>query len=45
MDAAVLYARSSTDIGALRKAFPDRSIWRYSRRDTSQPGQLIPVTP
>ena len=45
MDAAVLYARSDTDIGALRKAFPDRSIWRYSRPDFSQPGQLIPVTP
>jgi len=45
MDAAVLYARSSTDVGALRKAFPDRSIWRYSRRDPTQPGQLTPVTP
>jgi hypothetical protein len=45
MDGAVLYARSDTDIGALRKAFPDRSIWRYSRRDFSQPGQLTPVTP
>jgi len=45
MDAAVLYARSGTDIGALRKAFPERSIWRYSRRDSTQPGQLVPVTP
>jgi len=45
MDAAVLYARSGTDIGALRQAFPERSIWRYSRRDPTQPGQLIRVTP
>jgi hypothetical protein len=45
MDAAVLYARSGTDIGALRKAFPQRSIWRYSRRDPTKPGQLIPVAP
>ena len=45
MDAAVLYARSETDIGALRKAFPERSIWRYSRRDTAQPGELVRVTP
>ena len=45
MDAAVLYARSGTDIGALRKAFPERSIWRYSRRDPTQPGQLVQLTP
>ena len=45
MDAAVLYARSGTDIGALRKAFPERSIWRYSRRDPTQPGQLVRLTP
>lgn len=45
MDAAVLYARPGTDIGALRKAFPERSIWRYSRPDKTQPGQLVRVTP
>jgi hypothetical protein len=45
MDAAVLYARSGTDIGALRNAFPERSIWRYSRPDKTQPGQLVRVTP
>ena len=45
MDAAVLYARSGSDIGALRKAFPERSIWRYSRRDPTQPGQLVRLTP
>jgi hypothetical protein len=45
MDAAVLYARSGSDIAALRKAFPERPIWRYSRRDPMQPGQLLPVTP
>jgi hypothetical protein len=45
MDAAVLYARSGTDIGALRKAFPERSIWRYSRSDPAQPGHLVRVTP
>lgn len=45
MDAAVLYARSGTDIGAIRKAFPERSIWRYSRPDKTQPGQLVRVTP
>ena len=45
MDAAVLYARSGSDIAALRKAFPERAIWRYSRRDPMQPGQLLPVTP
>ena len=45
MDAAVLYARSGTDIGALRKVFPERSIWRYSRRDPTQPGQLVRDTP
>jgi hypothetical protein len=45
MDAAVLYARPGTDIGALRKAFPERSIWRYSRPDKAQPGQLVRVTP
>jgi hypothetical protein len=44
MDASVLYARSETDIGALRKAFPERSIWRYRRDDPTQPGQLIRVT-
>jgi len=44
MDEAVLYARSSTDIGALRKAFPKRSIWRYSRPNPTQPGQLVRVT-
>jgi hypothetical protein len=45
MDAAILHARSGTDVGALRKAFPDRSIWRYSRRDPAQPGHLVRVTP
>jgi hypothetical protein len=45
MDAAVLYARPGTDIGAMRKAFPERSIWRYSRPDKTQPGQLVRVTP
>jgi hypothetical protein len=45
MDAAVLYARSGTDVGALRKAFPERSIWRYNRIDTTKPGQLIRVVP
>ena len=45
MDTTVLYARSETDIGALRKAFPERSIWRYSRLDPTQPGQLVRVTP
>ncbi|MBR1282551.1 glycosyltransferase family 39 protein [Bradyrhizobium sp. AUGA SZCCT0177] len=45
MDAAILHARVGTDVGALRKAFPDRSIWRYSRHDPTQPGQLIRVTP
>ena len=45
MDAAILHARVGTDVGALRKAFPDRSIWRYSRSDPTQPGQLIRVTP
>jgi hypothetical protein len=40
MDAAVLYARSSTDIGALRNFFPERSIWRYSRPDPTRSGQL-----
>jgi hypothetical protein len=45
MDAAVLYARSGTDVDALRKAFPERSIWRYSRRDPTQPGQLMRVMP
>jgi hypothetical protein len=41
MDAVVLYARSGADIGALRKLFPERSIWRYSRPDPLQPGQLV----
>jgi hypothetical protein len=45
MDAAVLYARAGTDVGAIRKAFPERSIWRYSRRDPTQPGQLVRLTP
>jgi hypothetical protein len=45
MDAAVLYARSGTDVDALRKAFPERSIWRYNRRDPAQPGQLTRVMP
>jgi hypothetical protein len=45
MDSTVLYARSETDIGALRNAFPERSIWRYSRRDPTQAGQLVRVTP
>ena len=45
MDATVLYARPGTDIGALRQAFPERSIWRYSRPDKTQPGQLVRVTP
>ena len=45
MDAAVVYARSGTDIDALRRAFPERSIWRYSRPDPTQPGQLVRVTP
>jgi hypothetical protein len=45
MDAAVLYARPGTDIDAIRKAFPERSIWRYSRPDKTQPGQLVRVTP
>jgi hypothetical protein len=45
MDATVLYARSETDIGALRKAFPERSIWRYSRHDPTLPGQLVRVAP
>jgi hypothetical protein len=41
MDAAVLYARSGTDIGALRKVFPERSIWRYSRPDPARAGELV----
>jgi hypothetical protein len=41
MDAAVLYARSGTDIGALRKVFPERSIWRYSHPDPARPGELV----
>jgi hypothetical protein len=45
MDAAVLYARPGTDIGAIRQAFPERSIWRYSRPDKTQPGELVRVTP
>ena len=45
MDAAVLYARPGTDIGAIRQAFPERSIWRYSRPDKTQPGQLVRATP
>jgi hypothetical protein len=45
MDSAVLYARSTVDIDALRKAFPERSIWRYGRPDPTGPGQLIRVTP
>jgi len=45
MDAAVLYARSGTDIDALRKAFPERSIWRYSRNHPTQHGRLVRVTP
>jgi len=45
MDAVVLYARSGADVGALRKAFPKRSIWRYSRPDLTRPGQLVRVTP
>ncbi|MET3837964.1 glycosyltransferase family 39 protein [Bradyrhizobium sp. OAE829] len=45
MNAALLYARSGTDIGALRNAFPERSIWQYSRYDTTQPGQLIRIMP
>ncbi len=45
MDAAVLYARSGADAVALRKAFPERSIWRFSHRDPTQPGELTRVTP
>ncbi|WP_141342757.1 glycosyltransferase family 39 protein [Bradyrhizobium sp. USDA 3458] len=40
MDAAVLFARSDADTAALREAFPGRSIWRYSRPDTTRPGKL-----
>jgi len=45
MDAAVLYARAGADAAALRKAFPERSIWRFSRSDPKQPGELSRVTP
>jgi hypothetical protein len=41
----VLYARLGTDVGTVRKAFPKRSIWRYSRRDPTQPGPLVRFTP
>jgi hypothetical protein len=45
MDADVLHVRVGTDVSALRKAFPDRAIWRYSRLHADQPGKLTPVTP
>ena len=40
MDAPVLYARASADPSALRRAYPGRSIWRYSRGDPKLPGVL-----
>jgi hypothetical protein len=45
MDGEVLYVRSSGDIDAVHKAFPTRSIWRYSRPDPSTPGQIIRIAP
>jgi hypothetical protein len=45
MDAEVIYARAEASLPALRDAFPDRSIWRYSRPDFERPGQLVRVAP
>jgi Dolichyl-phosphate-mannose-protein mannosyltransferase len=45
MDAAVLYARPDTDRKAVRQAFPTRSIWRYTRQDQTQAGELVEATP
>lgn len=45
MDAPVLYARAGADEAAIRKAFPERSIWRYSRADPAKPGRLLRVSP
>ncbi|HLJ72693.1 MAG TPA: hypothetical protein VKU03_15350 [Roseiarcus sp.] len=45
MDAPVLYARAGADVGAIREAFPERSIWRYSRADPAKPGRLIRLPP
>ena len=41
MDAPVLYARAGADVAAIREAFAERSIWRYSRPDPAKPGRLI----
>ncbi|GEM_PF-2047665 len=45
MDAPALFARPAADVDALRRAFPQRSIWRYSPPDGERPGQLVRVAP
>jgi hypothetical protein len=41
MNRAILYARSGTCIGALRLAFPARSICRYSRHNLMQAKPIL----